>query len=596
MNRLGIVKIVGDNYLTTNIENSEFSYEKAFKEKGIDGINFTHKNRLNYINHRFIDLRFVNNDVSVLIETKEVFKDNDVAQLNQYVDLEKILNPKNKIIAILADTKEGSNRAKVWKDGTLLSDKEINRFEYYEKLYDKKVNDKEKVLKATNKLNTFLHKLSVLERHRSQLVGSCLIALNNGLDLDYLSNISKMGKKISTAQIISNISDLISDRLTDNENKEKKINLLKDVLKNQDIRDLKPQQLIDILKIINDELIPFIREDTNEGEDLLNLFFTTFNKYVGKADKNQAFTPSHITDFMSDLVHLNKDSRVLDPTCGSGSFLIQAMKKMIADTDSVTQKEKIRQNQIFGIEKDENAFALATTNMLIHKDGKSNIVCASCFDEEEWIRKNNINAILMNPPFNGQKLPDKNLENSKGMDKTKGFYFVHWVANVVNKGYLCTILPVACAIGSDKEIMQYKRKMLEHHTLKAVFSLPDDIFYPGANASACIMLFELGVPHDKEIPVFFGYYKDDGFEKKKNLGRVEIRGWRDTKSKWLTYFKEGLEIDGFSIKHKVSYEDEWLAEAYIKTDYSKLTDYDFIRTIRDFLAYEVKNGEIQNDK
>ena len=81
-----------------------------------------------------------------------------------------------------------------------------------------------------------------------------------------------------------------------------------------------------------------------------------------------------------------------------------------------------------------------------------------------------------------------------------------------------------------------------------------------------------------------------------NLGRVEIRGWRDTKSKWLTYFKEGLEIDGFSIKHKVSYEDEWLAEAYIKTDYSKLTDYDFIRTIRDFLAYEVKNGEIQNDK
>ncbi|MBQ3621536.1 hypothetical protein II941_01825 [bacterium] len=113
MNRLGIVKIVGDNYLTTNIENSEFSYEKAFKEKGIDGINFTHKNRLNYINHRFIDLRFVNNDVSVLIETKEVFKDNDVAQLNQYVDLEKILNPKNKIIAILADTKEGSNRAKV---------------------------------------------------------------------------------------------------------------------------------------------------------------------------------------------------------------------------------------------------------------------------------------------------------------------------------------------------------------------------------------------------------------------------------------------------------------------------------------------------
>ena len=138
--------------------------------------------------------------------------------------------------------------------------------------------------------------------------------------------------------------------------------------------------------------------------------------------------------------------------------------------------------------------------------------------------------------------------------------------------------------------------MLEHHTLEAVFSLPNEIFYPGASASACIMLFRLGTRHDSEKPTFFGYFKDDGFEKRKNLGRVEIRDWNNTKAKWLRAFKEGAELEGFSVKHKVTANDEWLAEAYMKTDYSKLTEEDFIQTIRDFMSYKVKNGEIQNDK
>ena len=63
--------------------------------------------------------------------------------------------------------------------------------------------------------------------------------------------------------------------------------------------------------------------------------------------------------------------------------------------------------------------------------------------------------------------------------------------------------------------------MLKKHTLEAVFTLPDDIFYPGASVNTCVMLFKLGTPHNSEIPTFFGYYKDDGFIKRKNRGRVE---------------------------------------------------------------------------
>lgn len=57
------------------------------------------------------------------------------------------------------------------------------------------------------------------------------------------------------------------------------------------------------------------------------MFFIAFNKYTGKADKNQAFTPDHITEFMCRVTGVDRTKRVLDATCGSGSFLVQAMVK-----------------------------------------------------------------------------------------------------------------------------------------------------------------------------------------------------------------------------------------------------------------------------
>ena len=44
--------------------------------------------------------------------------------------------------------------------------------------------------------------------------------------------------------------------------------------------------------------------------------------------------------------------------------------------------------------------------------------------------------------------------------------------------------------------------------------------------------------------------------------------------------------------HRVSWKDEWLAEAYMETDYSGLSDADFQKTINDYLAYLVKEGSV----
>ena len=113
------------------------------------------------------------------------------------------------------------------------------------------------------------------------------------------------------------------------------------------------------------------------------------------------------------------------------------------------------------------------------------------------------------------------------------------------------------------------------------------------------MVFKTGIKHETSGKTFFGYYKDDGFKKRKNLGRVEqfdnMTGeskWEKIEEKWIELYFNRTSIDGLSVTKKVTGEDEWLCEAYMKTDYTQLTDDDFQTTINDYLSFLVKGGEL----
>ncbi|MFN7095511.1 MAG: N-6 DNA methylase, partial [Burkholderiales bacterium] len=73
------------------------------------------------------------------------------------------------------------------------------------------------------------------------------------------------------------------------------------------------------------------------------------------------------------------------------------------DCNTELEKENVKKSQIFGIEFEETAFGLATTNMLIHGDGNSNIIQGNCFQEIRNLTDSKINVVLMNPPYNAQR-------------------------------------------------------------------------------------------------------------------------------------------------------------------------------------------------
>lgn len=603
MIRVDIITTIGREYLVSNIENDEFSYPKAFRTASLP---FTPIQ--NSVGRSFekLDIRFVKENVTVLIETKQDFYlnlDEAREQLSAYVEYEKALTG-NKTVAILANTND--DEILVWRgvvsEGDFIpQETALRTMDEYIDFYTSKVNDKEKVMQNTYKLNEMLHRHSIPEKLRSQFVGTCLLALKNGLDYKTPT--------LTAAQIRTRIKEVLEGLLTNDMNRAEKLALLnRNVLNNQYVRNLTIEALREILTEIQDKILPFINDKSTSGQDLLNLFFVTFNKYVGKSDKNQAFTPDHITDFMAKVAGVNKRSVVLDPCCGSGSFLVRAMTQALDDCATAAEQDKVKKSQIFGIEFDENIYGLATTNMLIHSDGNSNIRQGSCFDLADWIKEAKPNIILMNPPYNGQRihLPKRYVAKwpkDKKEDPSKGFYFVKFMADTLNsvnvQATMAVLLPVACAIGTSGEIAKIKREILKENTLKAVFTLPNEIFYPGASASACCMVFEIGKKHKDSPYTFFGYYKDDGFKKKKNLGRVEqidaLTGkskWAEIEARWIDAYRRNAVIDGFSALHKVTGANEWLCEAYMKTDYSKMTEQDFQKTINDYLAFLVKEGQV----
>lgn len=578
INRVDIIDIIGKKYLSSNIENDEYSYQQDFGEH-IDG-------------HVKLDIRFYDEErgVAVLVETKnKKFQKKDEKQLFDYVELEKRLSNQTKIVAVLAGTHDGS--LCVWKiengEKENVMDNQLKSFDEYASYFQKQnINDKTKVLENTSTLNRKLHDNGIKEGLRSQFVGTCLLALKEGLQY----------KNLPTSQILAGIKDKLGSLLKDSVDRATKISVLDtQVLQDQDVLKIESKNFGELLTFIECSILPYINEASTEGHDILSYFFTTFNKYVQKGDKNQAFTPNHIAHFMCKVGHITRNTKVLDPTCGSGTFLVQAMAQALAKCETDAERNNVKQKQIYGIESDDKVYGLATTNMLIHGDGNSNIYCGSCFEKDILIKEAGIDLVLMNPPYNASKNQvDKEFAGTWGKsttDPSKGLHFVEHIANTVNQGRLITLLPMQAAVGNSSAIENIKKTLLEKHTLDAVFSFPSEMFYPGASAVACCMVLDLGKPHaDSERETFFGYFKDDGFEKRKGVGRVDIKDrWEGIEELWLDLYEHRKTKVGLSITQKVTYADEWCAEAYMETDYSMLDENDFVKTLRKYAAFLIDN-------
>lgn len=178
--------------------------------------------------------------------------------------------------------------------------------------------------------------------------------------------------------------------------------------------------------------------------------------------------------------------------------------------------------------------------------------------------------------------------------------FVKWNLEALVQGGICVaIVPMQCAIATKgkRRIHELKKELLSKHTLKAVFSMPDELFYNSdKSVVTCVMVFIAHKPHPANQETFFGYFKDDGFEKRKNLGRVDVHGkWKKIKEEWLYLYRNNKECPGKSVMRGVTADDEWCAEAYMETRYEMLSKKCFEKSVRDYIGYRIYFNQVFSD-
>lgn len=357
------------------------------------------------------------------------------------------------------------------------------------------------------------------------------------------------------------------------------------------IKNKKNKKERDTLEVIK-EMISYLHKNVyplvqmeHSGFDVLGRFYTEFIRYAGSEQKQGlVLTPFHITDLFCDLVNLTEHDVLYDPCCGTGGFLIAGMKRMFQKTGSNEDlKMNIRQNQLVGVELRPSMYTYACSNMMLRGDGRSNIYCGDCYQTKGAVSTHKPTVAFLNPPYD--------------VGTAEQLRFIGHALDMVTpqNGRVVAIVQMSCAIKDEKDLKAVKKQLLAKHHLKAVLSMPDDLFYP-VGVVTCIMVWEANKPNAGR-KTWFGYFKDDGFEKRKHQGRIDARGKfkSEIKDKWVSAYQNGDEIAGLSIKHAVEFNDEWCAEAYMDTDYSTLSQSMFEKNIKHHVAHIIINNIKQHN-
>lgn len=387
---------------------------------------------------------------------------------------------------------------------------ELQNKEFYFKLFTEEGIDKEHIYTLTARINNCLHfKFGINNLYHRMIFTACaLVAKRYGATLT---------KGMNYETFHTCIHSTLAKSLENSRKQNQKLDLLLEVYSEIRMNSTENQEAIDKFIEWVSEISECINSNKWRGEDVMGIFFNEFNRYKKKSEKGQVFTPDHITSFMYRLLKVSQYDYVGDFTCGSGAFLVKAMSNMIEEAGGVnTKKAKdIKENHLFGIEFDRQIYALACANMLIHKDGKTNLEQLDTTTDEAcaWIKSKPITKVLMNPPF----------ENKFGC-----IDIVLNVLNSVKKGTDCAfILP-------DKKLEKVSKakvkNILENNRLKMIIKLPEQIF---SGTTTSIFVFEAGVPQDDE-EIFGCYIEDDGLETVKNQGRHDIKNkWQSIEDYWI---------------------------------------------------------------
>lgn len=331
----------------------------------------------------------------------------------------------------------------------------------------------------------------------------------------------------------------------------------------------------------------------NHPEDVLGRFYGEFMSYSGGDGQSLGvvLTPKHITELFCELVDLKPTDKVLDPCCGTGGFLIAALSSMLNQVDEkcnkgeITERERtnmraeIRKNCLYGFELRDDMFSIATTNMILRGDGKSNLLCADFLAQPTAeLQQHGCSVGLMNPPYSQAK-------NEVTAHLSELRFICHLLDSLAPGARCAVIVPQSTMVGKRKQDKVDKRYILDHHTLEGVITLNPQTFY-GVGTNPVIAIFTAHQPHPERKYARFIDFKDDGYVVFPHIGLLPTPRAKGRHNLLLDcWLNNRPATNDFMVLSTVEADDEWLHSFYYFNE-TIPTEADFEKTMADYLAFE----------
>ncbi len=487
-------------------------------------------------------------------------------------------------------------------DNLFLTEKEI---EEKSKEYE---NEIEIRLKRLNQL--MQDDLQISVDSRVELVTGMIMA-GLGVDnrvapLEITDLKGQMSESEKDGQIILNkVKSFLSERNLPREKQDMIIDDLKQVFLYADlsIPINGESKLKSIYSVVKREIMPIF--SSGKHLDFTGKLFNVLNDWVRvpDGDKNDVvLTPRYVTDLMAKIAEVNMNSYVWDFAAGSGGFLISSMRIMIDDAKKrcnspqlLSEKiDKIKHEQLLGVEKLPDIYLLAVLNMILMGDGSSNIIhgnSLTTFDgkyEQGELKDKDYpaNVFLLNPPYSAPG---------------KGFIFVEKALNKMKNGKAAVLIQenAGCGLG-----LPYTKDILKNNTLLASIHM-SDIFLGKSNVQTAIYLFDVGIPHNEKKPVKFIDFSNDGYtrlSRRKSSINVNLKNTDHAIERYeelvnvVLYGKSYLNLidDNCYIEDTITLDgNDWTYLQHKKIELMPSED-EFRKTVNDFVSWRLndilKNG------
>ena len=330
------------------------------------------------------------------------------------------------------------------------------------------MGDYERFKSKTKDINKILHDGAINKRDRASVMACILLALAEDEKLSLSSNATLLIKDINTR----------AEATLGKHNKKEFFDQIRITLPPSQDNRVKYRtalcKTIDLLRDLN------IASAIDSGIDVLGEFYEQFLKYANDANElGIVFTPRHITDWAAKLLNIKYDDIVFDPACGTGGFLVAALDNVKKDKNN---RNTFKSGNFYGIDSDPVIATLAIVNMIFRGDGSSNIIEGDSLRSELDIKAD---KVLMNPPF--------------ALDNAFEWQFVDVALKFIKDGgLLFAILPTSVMTSGDnkRQELSWRRNMLKEHTLIAVITLPEDLFYPNVSKGTHAIILQCHRPHN----------------------------------------------------------------------------------------------------